>query len=85
MRDSRPRRRLETKHGVTLFKTSEEWLSTWSKIARGCKAANALDKLETAHHTNPAHIAALAAFDPDPAATLTAELDRALEPATSPA
>ena len=69
---------MATKQGTTLFKTSEEWLSTWAKIVRGCKAANALDKLETARQTNAAHIAAVAAFDPEPAATLTAELDRAL-------
>jgi hypothetical protein len=37
-------------------------------------AANALDKLQAARDTNAAHIAAIAAFDPEPAA----ELDRAL-------
>jgi hypothetical protein len=76
--------RLQTKQGVTVFKTSDEWLSTWAKIVRGCKAANALDKLDMARQTNAAHIAAVAAFDPEPAATLTAELDRALDPATTP-
>jgi hypothetical protein len=34
--------------------------------------------LQTARQTNQAHIAAVAAFDPEPAATLTAQLDRAL-------
>jgi hypothetical protein len=72
--------RLVTKQGTTVFKTSNEWLSTWAKIVRGCKVANALDKLDTARQTNAAHIAAVAAFDPAPAATLNAELDRALAP-----
>jgi hypothetical protein len=47
---------------------------------RGCKIAKALDKLQIARETNLAHIAAVAAFDPTPAATLNAELDRALNP-----
>ena len=76
--------RLQTKQGTTVFKTGEEWLSTWAKIVRGCKAANALDKLQTARDTNAQHIAAVAAFDPGPAATLAAELDRALTPSSSP-
>ena len=47
---------------------------------RGCKAAKALDKLQSARETNKAHIDAVAASDPEAAATLTAELDRALNP-----
>ena len=54
--------RLQTKQGVTTFRTSDEWLACWAKIVRGCKAANALDKLRTARDTNAAHIAAIAAF-----------------------
>lgn len=67
-----------------MFNTSQEWLACWAKIVRGCKVANALDKLRTARGTNARHIAAVAAFDPEPAATLTAELDRALAPPTYP-
>ena len=70
--------RLQTKQGVTTFRTGDEWLACWAKIVRGCKAANALDKLRTARDTNAAHIAAIAAFDPAPVATLNAELARAL-------
>jgi hypothetical protein len=69
---------LTTKQGTTTFQTGEEWLAAWAKLVRGCKAAKALDKLQTARQTNQAHIAAVAAFDPEPAATLTAQLDRAL-------
>ena len=69
---------LTTKQGTTTFQTGEEWLAAWAKLVRGCKAARALDKLQTARQTNQAHIAAVAAFDPEPAATLTAQLDRAL-------
>ena len=45
---------------------------------RGCKAARALDKLQTARETNQVHIDAVAAADPETAATLIAQLDRAL-------
>jgi len=45
-----------TKQGVTTFRSGDEWLATWAKIVRGCKAANALDKLRTARDTNAAHI-----------------------------
>ncbi len=69
---------LTTKQGTTTFQTGAEWLATWAKLVRGCKAANALDKLQAARTTNQAHIDAVATFDPAPAATLTAELDRAL-------
>ena len=69
---------LETKQGITTFRTGEEWLACWAKLVRACKAANALDKLQTARDTNAAHIAAIAAFDPEPVATLNAELARAL-------
>ena len=69
---------LTTKRGTTTFQTGEEWLAAWANLVRGCKAARALDKLQTARQTNQAHIAAVAAFDPEPAATLTAQLDRAL-------
>jgi hypothetical protein len=72
--------RLQTKQGVTTFRTGDERLACWAKIVRGCKAANALDKLRTARDANAARIAAVAAFDPAPVATLAAELDRALEP-----
>ncbi len=75
---------LATKQGTTTFRTAEAWLSTWAKIVRGCKAANSLDKLQAARDTNAAHIAAVALFDPEPAATLTAELDRALPPPSGP-
>jgi hypothetical protein len=37
-----------------------------------------LDKLQTARETNKAHIDVVAASDPEAAATLTAQLDRAL-------
>ena len=77
--------RLQTKQGVTTFRTGDEWLACWAKIVRGCKAANALDKLRTARDTNAAHIAAIAAFDPAPVATLNAELARALAPPSAPA
>ena len=69
---------LTTKQGTTTFQTGAEWLAAWAKLVRGCKAAKALDKLQSARETNKAHIAAVAAFDPEPAATLTAQLDRAL-------
>lgn len=65
--------RLQTKQGVTTFLTGDEWLACWAKIVRGCKAANALDKLQTARETNAAHIAAIAEFDPAPVATLNAQ------------
>jgi hypothetical protein len=48
---------------------------------RGCKAANALDKLQVARETNRATIAVVAGFDPEAAANLNTELDRALAPA----
>ncbi len=60
---------LTTKQGTTTFQTGAEWLSAWAKLVRGCKAARALDKLQTERQTNQAHIAAVAAFDPEPAAT----------------
>jgi hypothetical protein len=72
--------RLETRQGVTTFRTGDEWLACWAKLVRACKAADALDKLRTARDINAAHIAAMAAFDPAPVATLTAELARALAP-----
>jgi hypothetical protein len=75
---------LTTKQGTTTFQTATEWLTIWAKLVRGCKAANALDKLQAARDTNAAHIAAVAGFDPEPAATLNAELDRALAPPSSP-
>ncbi len=71
---------LTTKQGTTTFQTGAEWLAAWAKLVRSCKAARALDKLQTARQTNHARIAAVAAFDPEPAARLTAELDRALNP-----
>jgi len=67
-----------TKQGTTTFQTGAEWLSAWAKLVRGCKAAKALDKLQTARETNRAHIDAVAATDPETAATLNAQLDRAL-------
>jgi hypothetical protein len=76
--------RLQTKGGITTFRSAEEWLACWAKLVRGCKAANALDKLATARAANAAHIAAVTAFDPAPVATLNAELDRALAPPPSP-
>ena len=60
------------------YQTVEEWLAAWAKLVRGCKAAKALDKLQTARETNRAHIDAEAASDPEVAATLIAQLDRAL-------
>ena len=66
------------KQGRRHFQTVEEWLAAWAKLVRGCKAAKALDKLQTARETNTAHIDAVAASDPEVAATLTAQLDRAL-------
>ena len=72
--------RLETRQGVTTFRTGEEWLDCWARIVRACKSANALAKLRTARDTNATHIAAIAVFDPAPVATLNAELDRALAP-----
>lgn len=69
---------LTTRQGTTTFHTAEEWLDAWAKLVRGCKAARVLDKLQTARAMNKVNIAAVAAFDPEPAATLTAELDRAL-------
>ena len=47
---------------------------------RGCKAAKALDKLQTARDANRAHIDAVVAADPETAAMLNAQLDRALGP-----
>jgi hypothetical protein len=75
---------LATKQGTTTFRTSDEWLSAWAKLVRGCKIVKALDKLQTAREANQVHIVAVAGFDPEPAATLTAELDRALTPAAAP-
>ena len=69
---------LTTKQGTTTFQTGAEWLAAWAKLVRNCKAARALDKLQIARQTNQAHIAAVAAFDPEPAATLTGQLDHAL-------
>jgi hypothetical protein len=69
---------LTTKQGTTIFQTVEEWLAAWAKLVRGCKAAKALDKLQTARETNRAHIHAVVVSDPDVAAILTAQLDRAL-------
>jgi hypothetical protein len=71
---------LTTRQGTTTFRSGPEWLDAWAKLVRGCKIAKALDKLQIARETNLAHIAAVAAFDPTPAATLNAELDRALNP-----
>ncbi len=76
--------RLQTKQGITMFRTSDEWLACWAKIVRGCKSAGVLEKLQIARDTNAAHIAAVAAFDPEPAAKLDVELDRALAPPSSP-
>lgn len=76
---------LTTKQGTTMLHSAAEWLTAWSKLVRGCKAAQALDRLQAARDANQAHIAAVAAFDPEPAATLTAELDRALNPTPEPA
>jgi hypothetical protein len=76
--------RLQTKQGVTTFRTGDEWLACWAKLVRACKAADALDKLRTARDTNAAHIAAIAAFDPAPVATLNAELARSLAPPPPP-
>jgi hypothetical protein len=75
---------LTTKQGTTTFRTGKEWLAAWAKIVRGCKVAKALDKLQTAREANQAHIGAIAAFDPEAAATLTTELDRALGPLSTP-
>jgi RecT family len=75
---------LSTKQGTMTFRTAEKWLDAWAKLVRGCKAVNALDKLETARDANQRHITAVATFDPASAATLTAELDRALAPPSSP-
>ena len=52
---------LTTKQGTTTFQTGEDWLAAWAKLVRSCKAARALDKLQTARQTNQAHIAAVAA------------------------
>lgn len=76
--------RLKTKQGVTTFQTREEWLACWAKVVRACKSADALDKLQAARATNATHIAAVAAIDPEPAATLVAELDRALAAPSRP-
>ena len=59
------------------FQTVEEWLAAWAKLVRGCKAARR-DKLQTARETNKAHVDAVAASDPEAAATLIAQLDLAL-------
>jgi hypothetical protein len=56
---------LTTKQGTTPFQTVEEWLAAWAKLVRGCKAAKALDKLQTARETNKAHVDAVAASDPE--------------------
>ena len=69
---------LTTKQGTTTFQTSAEWLAAWAKLVRGCKAARALDKLQTARETNRAHINAVATVDREAATTLIAQLDRAL-------
>jgi RecT family len=55
---------LTTKQGTTTFRTAEEWLDAWAKLVRGCKAVNALDKLEAARDANQRHITAVATFDP---------------------
>jgi len=73
---------LTTRQGTTTFQTSAEWLAAWAKLVRGCKAARALDKLQTARDTNQAHIDAVAAADPEIAATLNVQLDRALSVGT---
>lgn len=69
---------LTTKQGTTTFQTGAEWLAAWAKLVRGCKAAKALDKLQTARQTNQAHINAVAAAEAETAATLNTQLDRAL-------
>ena len=69
---------LTTRQGTTTFQSGAEWLSAWAKLVRGCKAARALDKLQTAREANRTHINAVAAADPEIAATLNAQLDRAL-------
>lgn len=79
-----PGYQLETKQGTTTFQSAETWLDCWARIVRGCKGAGALDKLRIARETNEPHIAAVAQFDPEPAATLKAELDRALAPPPPP-
>ena len=56
----------------------------WFDMATLQDLDNALDKLATARQTNAMHIAAIAAFDGAPVATLNAELDRALAPPSSP-
>ncbi len=66
-----------TKQGATTFQTVEEWLAAWAKPVRGCKAARR-DKLQTARETNKTHVDAVAASDPEVAATLIAQLDLAL-------
>jgi len=65
------------------FTGRASWLSAWAKLVRGCKAAKALDKLRAARDTNKAHIDAVAAADPETAATLNAQLDRALSLGTA--
>jgi hypothetical protein len=69
---------LTSKRGTATFRSSDEWLAAWAKLVRGCKAAQALDKLQRARETNRSNITAVAALDPEPAAILNAELDRAL-------
>jgi hypothetical protein len=73
---------LTTKQGTTTFQTGAEWLAAWAKLVRGCKAAKVLDKLQTARETNRPHTDAVVATDPETAATLTAQLDRALSACT---
>jgi hypothetical protein len=73
---------LTTRQGTTTFQTAAEWLAAWAKLVRGCKAARALDKLQTARDTNRAHIDAVTAADPQTAATLNSQLDRALSVGT---
>jgi hypothetical protein len=74
---------LTTRQGTTTFQTAAEWLAAWAKLVRGCKAARALDKLQTARETNRAHIDAVATAAPETAATLNAQLDRALSVGTA--
>jgi hypothetical protein len=79
-----PRRcyELSTKRGAsTLFANADEWLDAWARLVRGGKAAHALHKLQAARKTNRATIAVVAGFDPEAAAILNTELDRALAPA----
>jgi hypothetical protein len=64
---------LTNRPGTTTFRTGAEWLDAWAKFVRGCKVAQTFVKLQAARATNQAHITAVAAVDPEPAATLTTE------------